>query len=261
MEGRKYTAAVVTIGTELLRGLIENTNATWLCKQLTDLGIEVKRVVTVPDDMNEIVETIRELLRKVDIIVTTGGLGFTRDDITVEAIAEAIQQPLHHRRDIEQMVLTRCRELNYEITQEALVKVSRAPPTAQPLPNNTGIVPGLHIEHQGKHIYVLPGVPREMKQIFQDHVKPHLQQLTETKHTIELIVHTRHRTEIEVENKLKNIDMSRYHVTYIKIHPRQPVQISITLQHTDKQELMKKVQELQQELGKVLNIEKIEIKT
>ena len=82
--------AVVTVGDELLSGDTANTNATWLCRRLTERGVEVERVLTVPDAVSDIAQVVNESLAAYDAVVVTGGLGPTHDDLTMEGVAAAV---------------------------------------------------------------------------------------------------------------------------------------------------------------------------
>lgn len=172
-------AVLLTIGDELLIGQVVDTNAAWLGEQLSLLGIDVIRTVTVGDDL---VELGRELARAVvesDLVVTTGGLGPTHDDVTREAIAEVYGVDLEFHRETFDRILrrfeSRGRRMPDSNRTQALV-----PAGFTVLPNPAGTAPGLW--HEGDSsgddgddrgmVAVLPGVPHEMKRLFRDEVQP-----------------------------------------------------------------------------------------
>lgn len=158
------TAAVVTIGDELLAGDVENTNATWLAGRLTDRGIRVRQVRVVPDEVAEIATAVAELGQQCAFVVTTGGLGSTPDDVTVDGVAAALDRPLEPnevaRRHVEEAV-DEIRE-EYPEFDHDVAAACRFPADAQIVPNDEGISPGCVCGN----VYVLPGIPGEMRAVF-----------------------------------------------------------------------------------------------
>jgi nicotinamide-nucleotide amidase len=172
-------AWIITIGNELLIGRIVNTNAAWLARELTLRGVKVERIVVVGDDVDEIASLVREAVAAADIVVTTGGLGPTDDDKTMEAVAAALHRPLVVNREAYEMVRRFYETRGYSMTSERL-KMAYLPAGAIPLPNPVGAAPGAFIVERTARIIVLPGVPREMEAMFKyalDHLKPILPKL------------------------------------------------------------------------------------
>ena len=162
-------AALVTVGDELLAGDTANTNATWLSRQLTERGVTVTRVLTVPDEGEVIADGVRRYSDAFDAVIVTGGLGGTPDDITIESVARAFDRELVEnelaRADVEkhlESIAGKYDELNVDIAAEA-----KLPEGAQPLLNRAGMSPGCVLEN----VYVLPGIPSEMKRMFEDIVE------------------------------------------------------------------------------------------
>ena len=161
-------AALLTVGDELLAGDIENTNATWLARQLTDRGVAVRRIAVVPDEVDTIAEYVRTFADAFDAVVVTGGLGGTPDDVTMDGVAAAFDRPLAVDEgalaDVERTVAA-YQEAHPE--REIRVNVERhasVPEGARPLINSDGLSPGCVVEN----VYVVPGIPREMKAMFGD---------------------------------------------------------------------------------------------
>ncbi len=150
--------AIVTVGDELLAGETTNTNATWLSEQLTACGCRVERVTTVPDRVKAIARVVNEYHAEYDAVVVTGGLGPTLDDVTVAGVAAAVGRSVEHH-DVAFEWLT---EHGGYHADDLDVGTSDLPAGARMLPNTVGVAPGCVIES----IYVLPGVPREMKAMF-----------------------------------------------------------------------------------------------
>jgi len=169
---------ILTIGNELLIGKILNTNAYWLSKRITSLGGRVTRIITIEDNVNEISSTIRDCLaRKPDFIITVGGLGPTFDDKTLEGVAHALNLRLEVNKEALDMVrmkyesLGRIRGEKIELTP-ARIKMATLPEKAKPIKNPVGTAPGVLLEVGGVTIICLPGVPEEMKAIFEEHISP-----------------------------------------------------------------------------------------
>ncbi len=159
-------AALLTIGDELLAGDTENTNATWLAGQLADRGVTVKRILVVPDDRATIARHVREYSDGFDAVIVTGGIGGTPDDVTLEAVADAFDRGMVvddlALEDIEETLAqadASVPELDIDMEAEASI-----PDGARPLINSEGLAPGAVLEN----VYVMPGIPRELKTMFED---------------------------------------------------------------------------------------------
>ncbi len=170
---------IICVGNELLIGKTLNTNAQWMAKRATSLGIAVKRITVVSDDVNEIANAIREALqRKPRFIITTGGLGPTFDDKTLEGIAKALNRKLEINENALKMVkekydaYAKAGKLEkIELTPHR-VKMATLPEKAEPLPNPVGTAPGVLIKLKNTFLIALPGVPSEMEAIFEESVLP-----------------------------------------------------------------------------------------
>jgi molybdenum cofactor synthesis domain-containing protein len=158
--------ALLTVGDELLAGDTANTNATWLARRLTDRGVSVRRVLVLPDDRGTIARRVREYGDAFDAVVVTGGIGGTPDDVTMEAVADAFDREMVVSEVALADVEARLRELDgvvpdLDVDPEAEASV---PAGSRPLLNPDGLAPGCLLEN----VYVLPGIPREMKAMFED---------------------------------------------------------------------------------------------
>ncbi|PLV59403.1 competence/damage-inducible protein A [Thermotoga sp. KOL6] len=159
-------AAIITIGSELLEGLIVNKNAQYLCQELKNLGYEVVKVSTVGDALDDIANEVMSLLPKVDLLVLTGGLGPTKDDLTREALAKALGRKLYLdselKAKIEEKVKKYHKTVPSNIERQAFVIEG-----ASIIDNPVGSAPGQIIELNGKKVLILPGPPRELKPMFE----------------------------------------------------------------------------------------------
>src|SRR5690606_31776296 len=154
------------------------TNCGWLAEQLTELGFDVDEAVTVGDDLVRIVEELRRLAERHTVLVCSGGLGPTTDDLTTEAAARALGVSLvRHEPSLEairQRVAAAGREMS-----PSNVKQAELPEGAAALPNPVGTAPGFAIVLGDCRCFFLPGVPHEMERLFADHVQPALAPLVE----------------------------------------------------------------------------------
>ena len=165
---------VLCIGTELLSGITLNSNAHWLAGQIVQAGASLKRITVVGDDLDQISSAVRESLgRKPDILITTGGLGATYDDMSLEALALALGRKTSiDQRAVEMLKRSYARRrLNYELN-EVRLKMATIPDGSTPLENMVGSAPAVQIDLNGTKIFCLQGVPGEMQQVFNDHILP-----------------------------------------------------------------------------------------
>ncbi|MBQ2311788.1 MAG: competence/damage-inducible protein A, partial [Firmicutes bacterium] len=164
---------ILTIGTEILFGSILNTNSVFLSKELNALGIDVLRHVTVGDNRGRLLKALQQSYEDCNLIITTGGLGPTEDDLTKETIAEYFGAPLEEHPE-ELKTLRSWFESQGRVMAENNVKQAWFPRGSVILPNPNGTAPGFYYTDGKRHIYVLPGPPRENVPMFRDHVAPRL---------------------------------------------------------------------------------------
>ncbi|MCL2725824.1 MAG: CinA family nicotinamide mononucleotide deamidase-related protein [Polyangiaceae bacterium] len=170
------TSVVLSIGTELTRGELVNTNAAWLSTMLTDLGLEVIDHEVVDDDPVHIVAALEHLSHITKVIVSTGGLGPTTDDLTTAAVARALGVDLV--RDEASLDAIRRRFERFGRTMSGTdAKQADFPAGATVLPNPIGTAPGFGVELHGARAFFMPGVPREMKRMFEEQVVPRIRNL------------------------------------------------------------------------------------
>ena len=155
-------ADILSIGHELLMGELTDSNAAWIATRLPRLGISLNQISIVGDDINRLVETLSLALSRSDIIITTGGLGPTQDDLTREAVAAVFQEiPKVQPEIVEQ--LERYFESRGQVMPQTNIKQAQLIPSAHFIPNKYGTAPGWWSEKNDKIIINLPGPPGEMK--------------------------------------------------------------------------------------------------
>jgi len=166
-------AEIISVGTELLLGQIVDTNAAYLAQRLAEVGIDVYFKQTVGDNSPRVQDAVQLAISRADVILITGGLGPTEDDLTVAAVATALSLDLvrdeavvdHIRRFFE----TRGRTPSGNVYKQALI-----PRGARVIPNERGTAPGIHLEDRGRMFFLMPGVPYEMKGMMEHYVLPAL---------------------------------------------------------------------------------------
>ncbi|MGH3665568.1 MAG: competence/damage-inducible protein A [Egibacteraceae bacterium] len=185
----RLRVSIIVIGDEILGGFVQDTNSGWLAGRLQTLGVPLDRIVTVPDEFSAIDEAlVTELAReRPRVVLTSGGIGSTPDDLTLEAVARHLGIPLVTQPTIDERI---SRALAWTTTQGATVtpeheqsmrKMSRVPQSAYLLPGAEGVVPGIAVDvdggsdgDAGATVVVLPGIPRELRRIMASGVAPRL---------------------------------------------------------------------------------------
>ncbi|MFX1257060.1 MAG: molybdopterin-binding protein [Promethearchaeota archaeon] len=174
---------LLMIGNEILIGKTQDTNSNWMAKRITKYGHKLKRITTIGDELNEISEALKDILnRKPDIVITSGGLGPTFDDMTLEGVALALNRELERNKHAYNSIKKAYNQaykqgiLKLEGMTKEREKMAFLPKGSIPLPNLRGTAPGVKIREGKIEIYCLPGVPSEMKKIFSIIILPLLKE-------------------------------------------------------------------------------------
>ena len=217
---------IICVGNELLIGKILNTNAQWLTKRITTLGLTTHRITVVGDSINEISSALQEAIqRSPNFILTTGGLGPTFDDKTLEGIAKALDQKTEVNKEALKMVKEKYLSYAKEGKMDTIeltphrVKMAKIPESAKPLPNPVGTAPAVSVEHNKVIIIALPGVPPEMKSIFDESVAPLIKQAACGVAFFEASIYSTDVMESEMAPLIDKIMKDNPYV-YIKSHPK-----------------------------------------
>lgn len=169
---------IMSVGTEILFGSIVNTNTVYLSQQMNQLGIDVMYHITVGDNPLRLKDMIHHAYLDCDLIITTGGLGPTQDDLTKEMIAEAFEEKIVTFPDQLEILTNHFKKYNRPMTDNNL-KQANFPENAIIFPNPNGTAPGFALEKNGKLIVSMPGPPKEMLAMFENEVKPFLEKRSE----------------------------------------------------------------------------------
>lgn len=171
-------SAILSVGTELLFGQIVNTNAAFLSQQLNLLGFDVMYHYTVGDNPKRLEEMIQAAFQDCDLILTTGGLGPTQDDLTKEIVCRTMGDELKLHQPSMDRLLAYFKKQNREMTENNK-KQAYLPSRAAVFDNDAGTAPGFALEKDGKYMVCMPGPPREMTTMFQGKVLPYLEEKSE----------------------------------------------------------------------------------
>jgi len=171
---------ILSVGTELLFGQITNTNSVYLSQQLNSLGLDVLHHHTVGDNPKRLAEVIKHSLLDCDIIIATGGLGPTQDDLTKEVVCEVMGDKLSLDENVLDNIKALFKKINRDMTENN-VKQAYLPSRATVFFNDVGSAPGFALTNKGKVVICMPGPPRELKPMFENHARPYLEKLTDSK--------------------------------------------------------------------------------
>ncbi|NUN08732.1 MAG: competence/damage-inducible protein A [Ignavibacteriaceae bacterium] len=243
------TAEIVSIGDELLIGQVINTNASWIGEKLTEASITVRRVTIVGDNDSNILEAFRSAFSHNDIIIVTGGLGPTHDDITRDCVATFFDTSLVLNILVLNDIKERFARFNRPVTKlnedQALV-----PECAQIIRNMNGTAPGYWINKENKVFIVMPGVPREMKAMMEDFVLPGLKELKrdDTHYLKQANILTTGIPESTLFEKLGNLDELLEGAKLAFLPNYLGVRLRITVSGQEENEVADRLNEIEQKI-------------
>jgi len=220
-------AEIITIGTELLLGEIQDTNTSYIAKTLNSSGIDIFHASMIGDNEERIASEIRSALERADIIITTGGLGPTVDDPTRGAVALAFNRKTEFRPELWEQILARFKAYGHN-PSENNKRQAFIPKGAMAIPNPVGTAPAFYIEENNKIVFSLPGVPSEMKTLLNSDVLP----LIKSKYLIDSVIvirtiHSAGMGESSVDELVSELEKMGNPTVGLAAHPGQ-VDIRIT---------------------------------
>lgn len=235
--GNRVIAEIIAIGSELITGSTTNTNAQYLSRKLLELGIEVKYHTAIEDDFNLLIDVFNLALNRADLIITTGGLGPTEDDLTKEAISTALGLELKLDLNMKQHIQNIFCNTKRRMTENNL-KQALKPAGAEFLENSIGTAPGIFIQQDKKKIILLPGPPREVRLMFENQVVPQLRNdyniLTRSVNLVGI-------GESQVETRLMELDLDPINTRFATFARDGTIEISIIGKSHNKPELVKEI--------------------
>lgn len=242
---------VISVGTELLLGNIVNTNAQFLAEKCALLGLSMYNQVVVGDNRERLTETIRTAVKRSDVVILTGGLGPTEDDMTKEVCAEVMGFPLeedpHTRERIEEFFKNGI----YKEIPESNWKQAVVPVGATVLDNHNGTAPGLILEKFGKSTILLPGPPNELYPMFMNQVYPYLQKL-QPEMIISQMVKVCGIGESQIEDKLLDLISQQTNPTIATYAKTGEVHLRVTAKVSSEDEAKEKIRPIVKEIKKRL---------
>ena len=176
-------AEIIAIGSELLLGQIIDTNSSYIAKSLADIGIELIQTTTVGDNLQRMKEAIQEATQRCQVVITTGGLGPTEDDLTREAVAETTKRPLVFQPHLMEQIEGLFKRRGFRMTENNR-KQAYIPEGAIPIENPKGTAPGFIVEGSNWVTISIPGVPSEMEYLMENTVIPYLRRRFNLKHQV-----------------------------------------------------------------------------
>ncbi len=200
-------AEIISIGDELLIGQVVNTNASWMAAEMNKSGIRVSRISSISDSEDDIRKALDNAFERADIILITGGLGPTTDDITKHVLAKYFNSKLIFHEPSFEQVKKLFRARNYEVTPINR-KQAEIPENCTPLTNIHGTAPGMWFEKEGKVFVSMPGVPFEMKALMRNEVLPRLREKFEVGYIFHKTIMTFGLGESRLAEKIEDIENS-----------------------------------------------------
>lgn len=249
--GKMPSAEIIAIGTELLLGVITDTNTAHIARELNKAGIDVFRAVIVGDNHKRIAEEIRSSMNRADIVITTGGLGPTVDDPTREAVAEAFNRELIFLPEL-------WAEINERFTaygkkpSENNRRQAYIPKGAIPISNSVGTAPSFLVKEGNRVVFSLPGVPSEMKTLLQNAVIPRiLQEFRITTTIFSRTIHTAEIGESSIDEMISDMERNTNPTVGLSAHPGQ-VDIRITAKAKNRREADQLIQPIEKKIISLL---------
>lgn len=233
-------AEIITIGTEITTGSTLNTNVRYLSQRLLELGIETYYQTSVDDDKSRLTDVINIALNRANLIITTGGLGPTNDDLTKEIVSEALGLELEEDYNMEEKIKTMFYNMNRRMTDNNK-KQAKKPKGSNFIENTIGTAPGIFITKGDKKIILLPGPPREMKLMFEKDVVPLIK---EDYFIISKSVNTIGIGESSLETRLLEMNLDTENTSVTTFPSEGSVEIKIISRGKNKKLLEKEITEV-----------------
>ena len=245
-------AIVISIGDEILIGQVLNTNAAYISEKLNSVGIEAARILTVGDDEVEILNAFKEYYSRYDIIIVTGGLGPTQDDVTRSAVCKFFDLKLisskEVRHNVEEFLKKRNRNWSDAAENQTLF-----PAGAKVIPNKYGTAAGEFFERDTKYFIVLPGVPYEMESMMEDFVIPFFLEIKMNRYILHRTLMTTGIAESELAGRLGNLDNILQGAKLAFLPSPTGVRLRITISGTGKNQCENKIQTIESHIREKAN--------
>jgi len=275
-------AEIITIGDEILIGQILDTNSKWIAEELSKIGISVFQITSIQDEKQHIIDAVKNAQNQADIIIITGGLGPTKDDITKHTLTNLFDDELQMNTEIKEHIKQLFAKINYNYTDLDLQQ-AMLPKKAIVLKNNLGTASGMWFHHKNKTIISLPGVPNEMKGLMMQEVLPKIKKDFKLPYILHKTLITYGMGESNIAKKLSSFEenlpkeislayLPSYGKTRLRLttkgNDKTALEISFNKTLDNLKELVKDIligsennQTIEKELGKLLKEKKLTIAT
>jgi nicotinamide-nucleotide amidase len=244
-------AEIITIGDELLYGQIQDTNSSFIGESLTAEGIEVVFKTSVGDDINRITEALNIARARADVIIASGGLGPTQDDLTKKAVVKAFKRNLIFHQEIVKQI-----EESFRKRGSPMPKINQnqalIPQGAKALSNRWGVAPGILLEDDKTLFFAVPGVPAEMKWMVENEILPILRDRKPQNFILHLNLRTTGTSESAMYEKLEKLIDPKENVKVAFLPGYLGVDVRLTAESTDESQAQAEINELEQEIREVL---------
>jgi len=247
-------SVIITIGNEILSGKILDTNASYIGKKLGEIGISPVRSISVGDVRSDIQWAVKEACSAADIIICTGGLGPTKDDISKRAVAEYFGRRIKVDHEQLRIVEKKFRAVGYKKMPGNNITQAEVPEDAEIFPNSRGTAPGLLIIDGNTHFFMLPGVPAEMKGLMTDHIIPYLRNRLQ-KH--EIVLSRTIRTTGIGESRLAELlqpvlrNLDDPEVAFLP--DPLGVDVRLTTKGENREEMLQKIQQIEEDIIQIVS--------
>jgi len=235
-------ASILSIGDELLIGQTLNTNAHWMSRKLTGMGISVAHVITLSDEAEDIKQTLHSAMQNTDIILITGGLGPTSDDITRDVLAAFFNSSLDYDEKVFEMIEKIFVHRGRHIT-DSTRDLANVPKAAKTIYNTMGTAPGALYHLDGKIVASMPGVPYEMEAMMEKDILPYIKEHVDLPVIVQSHIHTAGRGESQLSEKLIDVEAEMDPAVSIAYLPGiGEVKIRLTAKGSDRNTLEQKIE-------------------
>ena len=242
-------AEIITIGTELLLGQIVDTNSRWLAERLAEIGIDLYYKTTVGDNAERVKSAVQQSISRADLVITTGGLGPTQDDITREVVADALGRNLVKNKAALEEIKSYFSETGRQMTENNVTQAF-LPKGAKIINNDNGTAPGFLIDNGDTIITSMPGVPMEMKAMMSDFIIPYLQAEYQLDEEViqSRVIKTCGIGESSLEDKIDDILRKQTNPTIAPLASQGEVKIRLTAKANTEEEAQKLIAAQEEEL-------------
>ena len=240
-------AEIIGIGTEILLGQIANTNAQEISERLAETGVDVLHHQVVGDNVERIAEAFTQAMERADVVIATGGLGPTGDDITRQGLAAATGATLAYHHEIEGFLREKFARLGREMPESNLVQ-AEVPTGARYILPDRGTAPGLVVERDGVRVYAVPGVPAEMREMLQGTILPELRELAGEQTIASRVIRAAGVPEARVAELLEDLFAASRNPTIAYLASAGEVRVRLTAKAASRDEAEKLIAPVEEEI-------------